>query len=598
MARAGVASRRDSEAIILEGRVSVNGTIIDSPALDVTPRDIILVDGEALPSKERTRLWLYHKPKGLVTTNRDPEGRTTVFETLPDELPRVMSVGRLDINTEGLLLLTNDGGLARVLGHPATGWLRRYRVRAFGEVDQAQLDTLRKGITLDGEDFGPIHATFEREQGSNTWLTVDLREGKNREVKRVLEHLGLQVNRLIRVSFGPFQLAELAEGEVSEIRTRILKDQLGPELANEAGVDFDAPSIDRSRQRPELEERYERPQRSARSQDDRPPRRDERPARGGDRFERPDRNARGREEFENRPRTPRDVAEETPREDRKPDRFAQKKLVWRDVDASATEAPRGKPIPRRGADPRAERTERAEAGAFTRKRAPAVEDVQGRKVRVERVTKATPPSADAPLKRPLKRDIEAAREREESGVQDRRTARTTAYRTNASTDRSFGNRAPAGDRNYRPRDDGDRRPSSYRESGRDGDRPSRGPRPDRGDAPPGRDGAPSAPRWRDRVEGRDRPPAYREQRDGGQDRPPRSRDGESGERPRSTGRPSGPGRSFGDKPRTGGFGGKPGGRFGDKPGPRGDGPSRGGPPRGGSSGGGSSGGRPPRKPRD
>ncbi len=587
MARAGVASRRDSEAIILEGRVSVNGALIDSPALDVMPKDVILVDGEALPSKERTRLWLYHKPKGLVTTNRDPEGRTTVFETLPDELPRVMSVGRLDINTEGLLLLTNDGGLARVLGHPATGWLRRYRVRAFGEVDQAQLDTLRNGITLDGEDFGPIHATFEREQGSNTWLTVDLREGKNREVKRVLEHLGLQVNRLIRVSFGPFQLAELAEGEVSEIRTRILKDQLGPELANEAGVDFDAPSIDRSRQRPELEERYERPQREARSRDDRPPR-------GGDRFERPDRNARGREEFDDRPRTPRDVAEETPREDRKPDRFAQKKLVWRDVDASATEAPRGKAIPRRGADPRAERTERAEAGAFTRKRAPAVEDVQGRKVRVERVTTATPPSADAPLKRPLKREIEAAREREESGTQDRRTARTTAYRSNASTDRSFGNRAPAGDRNYRPRDEGERRPYAPREPRRDDDRPPRGPRPDRGDA------APSAPRWRDRVEGRDRPPSYRDQREGGQERPPRARDGEGGERPRSPGRPSGPGRSFGDKPRSfgdkprsGGFGGKPGGGFGGRPGPRGDGPSRGGPPRGGSSAG-----RPPRKPRD
>ncbi len=217
MARAGVASRRDSEAMIAEGRVSVNGTVLESPAFDVKPTDVVLVDGEPLPARERTRLWLYHKPRGLVTTNFDPEGRPTVFEALPEDLPRVLSIGRLDINTEGLLLLTNDGGLARVLELPETGWLRRYRVRAFGEVTQDRLDTVKDGVDIDGVHYGPVIARFERQQGFNTWLTVDLREGKNREVKTVLEHLGLAVNRLIRISFGPFQLGEIEEGEVEAV---------------------------------------------------------------------------------------------------------------------------------------------------------------------------------------------------------------------------------------------------------------------------------------------------------------------------------------------------------------------------------------------
>ncbi|MGA2484473.1 MAG: pseudouridine synthase [Roseiarcus sp.] len=250
MARAGLCSRRDAEAWILAGRVSVNGQKLASPAFNVVESDDIRVDGEPLKAHERTRLFLFHKPRGLVTTARDPEGRPTIFGALPDDLPRVVAVGRLDVNTEGLLLLTNDGGLARVLELPATGWLRRYRVRAHGAIDQAALDSLREGVTIEGIHYAGIDARLERTQGSNVWLTMGLREGKNREIKRVLESLGLSVNRLIRISFGPFELADLAEGEVVEARTRVLRDQLGPRLAREAGVDFDAPIVERAEPEP------------------------------------------------------------------------------------------------------------------------------------------------------------------------------------------------------------------------------------------------------------------------------------------------------------------------------------------------------------
>ena len=217
MARAGLCSRRDAEQWIAEGRVSVNGEVLTSPAFNVSEADDVRVDSEPLRAAERTRLFLFHKPRGLVTTAKDPEGRTTIFDALPEDLPRVVAVGRLDINTEGLLLLTNDGGLSRVLELPSTGWLRRYRVRAHGEVTQEQLDGLRDGITLEGINYLGIEAKFERQQGSNVWITMGLREGKNREIKRVLEHMGLSVNRLIRVSFGPFELADLPEGELFEV---------------------------------------------------------------------------------------------------------------------------------------------------------------------------------------------------------------------------------------------------------------------------------------------------------------------------------------------------------------------------------------------
>ncbi len=244
IARAGLGSRREAEAWITAGRVAVNGKAIASPALNVGPRDRITVDGKALPGRARTRLFLYHKPRGLVTTHSDPQGRDTLFRALPKHLPRLISIGRLDINTEGLLLLTNDGGLARILELPATGWLRTYRVRALGRVTQEALDKLRGGITIEGVRYGPIEATLDREQGANVWLTFAIKEGKNREVRKVLEHLGLRVNRLIRLSYGPFELGELDDGAVSEVETPVLRKTLGPEIAKAANADFDGPLED------------------------------------------------------------------------------------------------------------------------------------------------------------------------------------------------------------------------------------------------------------------------------------------------------------------------------------------------------------------
>ncbi len=227
LARAGLCSRRDAERWIAEGRVSVNGKKLDSPAFNVGEDDRIVVDGKPLPEVDRARLWRYHKPDGLVTTHKDPQGRPTVFDYLPDDLPRVISVGRLDMGSEGLLLLTNDGGLARSLELPSTGWVRRYRVRVHGEVNEAKLELLEGGLTIDGVRYGPINAILDKKQGSNAWLTVALTEGKNREIRKVMEYLGWPVNRLIRVAYGPFQLGNLEPGKVEEIPSRVVKDQLG-----------------------------------------------------------------------------------------------------------------------------------------------------------------------------------------------------------------------------------------------------------------------------------------------------------------------------------------------------------------------------------
>jgi 23S rRNA pseudouridine2605 synthase len=236
LARAGLCSRREAERWIAEGRVTVDGMVLTSPALAVTEANEIRVDGAPLPAVSPARLWRYHKPKGLVTTHRDEKGRPTVFAALPQELPRVVSVGRLDVNSEGLLLLTNDGALSRHLELPATGWLRRYKVRVHGDIDPARLAALGQGITIDGLAYGPIQTRIDRRQGSNLWLTMALGEGRNREVRCVVEHLGGTVTRLIRLSYGPFQLGNLPRGAVAEVPRKVLAEQLGPATALRTGA--------------------------------------------------------------------------------------------------------------------------------------------------------------------------------------------------------------------------------------------------------------------------------------------------------------------------------------------------------------------------
>jgi 23S rRNA pseudouridine2605 synthase len=226
LARAGVASRRDAERLLAEGRIRLNNAPVAHPATFVSVGDLVMVDGTVVDAPDRTRLWRYHKPVGLVTTHRDPQGRPTVFEKLPSGLPRVISVGRLDLNSEGLLLLTNDGALARKLELPSTGWIRRYRARVHGRVDENRLVALARGITIDGVAYGAIEAGLDSRRGDNAWLTVSLREGRNREVRRVLAHVGLAVTRLIRIAYGPFQLGTLPRGSTDEVAARVLRDQL------------------------------------------------------------------------------------------------------------------------------------------------------------------------------------------------------------------------------------------------------------------------------------------------------------------------------------------------------------------------------------
>lgn len=261
IAHAGLCSRRDAERWIEAGRVAVNGKLLETPACVVGPDDNVTVDGKALPQAGPVRLWRYHKKKGLVTTHRDPEGRKTVFDVLPPDLPRVVSIGRLDVATEGLLLLTSDGALARHLELPATGWLRRYRVRARGSITQDKLDALKGGVEIEGIRYGEIIAKLDRAQGANVWLTMSLREGKNREVKRIAIHLGLSVNRLIRTSFGPFSLADLKPGAVEEVKPRILADQLGPEVAAEFGLKPSGEKARAGKRKPALrpQNRHKRP---------------------------------------------------------------------------------------------------------------------------------------------------------------------------------------------------------------------------------------------------------------------------------------------------------------------------------------------------
>ncbi len=227
IARAGICSRREAERLVAAGRVAVDGRALESPAVNVGPEAKVTVDGRPLPEPEQPRLWRYHKPPGLITTARDPQGRPTVFDRLPPDLPRVMPVGRLDLASEGLLLLTNDGGLKRRLELPATGWTRRYRVRVYGRVDEDRLAALAQGVSVEGMNYGPIAARLDSRRGANAWLTMSLAEGKNREVRRVCNHLGLEISRLIRVAYGPFQLGKLQRGAVEELPRRVLAEQLG-----------------------------------------------------------------------------------------------------------------------------------------------------------------------------------------------------------------------------------------------------------------------------------------------------------------------------------------------------------------------------------
>lgn len=227
IARAGLCSRREAEAWIEAGRVKVNGKKVQSAALNVTEKDAVVVDGKLLQAKEPTRLWLYHKPTGLMTTHKDPDGRPTVFDMLPKGMPRVISVGRLDLNSEGLLLLTNDGELARKLELPSTGWIRRYRVRVFGEITPRIIAEMKKGVVSEGVHYGSAEVTVDSKKGDNSWLTVGLKEGKNREIRKIFEHFGCSVSRLLRVSYGPFILGSLPKGEVKEVTGKVIKSFVG-----------------------------------------------------------------------------------------------------------------------------------------------------------------------------------------------------------------------------------------------------------------------------------------------------------------------------------------------------------------------------------
>ncbi|MCR9151169.1 MAG: rRNA pseudouridine synthase, partial [Rhodobacteraceae bacterium] len=301
ISRAGLMSRRDAEKAILAGRVAVNGKPVASPALDVTARDRVTVDGKPIDAPQDVRLWLYYKPLGLIVSEKDEKGRQTVFDTLPEGMPRVMSVGRLDLNSEGLLLLTNDGGLKRRLEMPATGWLRKYRVRVMGSPTEAMLAPLRDGITIDGEEFQPMEITIDHQRGANAWLTVGIREGKNREVRRAMAEIGLNVNRLIRVSYGPFRLNDMKPGEISELRRKVLRDQLGGLLTGEEDA---TPSRKRKPGDRAGADRPRKP-RTAAAAGDRPDRKPRAAAAGG---ERPARGFAGKPGGERPDRKPRAAA--------------------------------------------------------------------------------------------------------------------------------------------------------------------------------------------------------------------------------------------------------------------------------------------------
>ncbi len=227
IARAGLCSRREAERLIVSGKVKVNGRIVDKAAFNVQEKDIVVVNGKALADKEQPRLWLYHKPAGLMTTHKDPQGRPTVFSALPKDMPRVISIGRLDLSSEGLLLLTNDGELSRKLELPSNGWIRKYRARVFGAINAAMIAEMKRGVVADSVNYGSVEVTIDSSKGRNSWLTVSLKEGKNREIRKIFEHFDCQVSRLLRISYGPFQLGKLARGEVKEVSRKVLESFVG-----------------------------------------------------------------------------------------------------------------------------------------------------------------------------------------------------------------------------------------------------------------------------------------------------------------------------------------------------------------------------------
>ena len=589
LARAGVASRRDIERMIMEGRVAVNGKVLETPVLNATLADKIEVDGQPIRGIERTRLWLYHKPAGLVTTNADPAVRSTVFENLPEERPRAMSIGRLDINTEGLLLLTNDGGLARVLELPTTGWLRRYRVRAYGEVDQPALDALKEGIAVDGVLYGAIDATLDRKQGHNVWITMGLREGKNREIKNVLGALGLEVNRLIRVSYGPFQLGDLPEGKVQEVRGRMLRDQLGPRLIEESKANFDAPIYAHGVEIDEEEAAApaKKPAREAKpewARDERPT--DKKRAAPKDWSDKGDRRERALGRLDTR------------RDDGKPgDKFADKPKRpagnTKGRTANVWMAPGARPL-----------GEKAAAAAARRKPDPRgpkpAERFDDRPTSTVQITRARDEEgdwirADGPDQKPGGRGGDRGGDR--GGKPGGFGARPPR--------RDGDDRAPRREGTDRgpKRDFGDRAERAPRREGED-----RGPRKDFGDRGPRKDFGDRGPRkpFGDKP---DRPRTERFTPDRARDDRPRDdrpRDARSrDDRPRGE-RPAGD-RPFGDKPRAAGpqgersFGDRPAGKsFGKpagKPSGKPAGKSFGGKPGGGKSFGGKPGGRPAGGPR-
>ncbi|WP_415392585.1 pseudouridine synthase [Paracoccus sp. SJTW-4] len=546
MARAGVASRREAERMILEGRVTVNGRKIASPALDILPTDQVRIDGKPMEAPQETRLWLYYKPVGLVTSESDEKGRQTVFDALPRDLPRVMSVGRLDLNSEGLLLLTNDGELKRRLELPATAWLRRYRVRVNGNPTELTFDPLRRGATIDGEDFAPMEIKLDSQQGANAWLTVGIREGRNREIRRAMAHVGLQVNRLIRISYGPFKLAGLEVNEVREVKRRILRDQLGGLYTGETEGEDNTPRRprasgaardmglrpDRPPRRDAAEgERPERKPRMRKAAGERPEFRSERPQRDGDerrpfarrddapRGERPQRDERG-------PRPAREGGF-----DRKP-RFAR-------------EGEERRPYARRDDAPRGERPQRdGERGPR-----PAREGGFDRKPRVAREGDERRPYA--------RRDDSPRGERPQRDERGPRPAREGGFDRKPRVARDGEERRP-----YAGRDGEERRPFTLRRA--EGDRSERAAgkgfsaRPERGDARPGGKsfGARGAPR----------PEAGRAEgsgpRKGGGFKPGFKSSGPGRSGPANTGPRSGGPRGSGPK-------GAGPGRGGPKPGPKG-----------------------------